>query len=91
MKKYETLLGIAKKVCDGVMEYYDAKNETEASKLYMLVWEQVYLLAQLVAGSIRYAAKPLYLWIQRFVSIQEKLWILLTVCMNRYTRQLKHS
>lgn len=55
MKKYETLLGIAKKVCDGVMEYYDAKNETEASKLYMLVWEQVYLLAQLVAGSIRYA------------------------------------
>ena len=54
MKKYETLFTVAKNVCDGVMDYYEAKNETEASKLYMFVWEQVYLLAQLASASIRF-------------------------------------
>lgn len=54
MKKYETLFTVAKNVCDGVMDYYGAKNETEASKLYLFVWEQVYLLAQLASASIRF-------------------------------------
>ena len=53
-KKYKTLLDLAKKVCEGVMNYYDSKDELEKQKIYMFLWEQVYLLAQLCSETIRY-------------------------------------
>ena len=52
--KYETLLALAKNVCDGVRNYYSAKNEMNQQKEYLFVWEQVYLLAQILINTIRY-------------------------------------
>ena len=36
-KKYKTLLDLAKKVCEGVMNYYDSKDELEKQKIYMFL------------------------------------------------------
>ena len=36
-KKYKTLLDLAKKVCEGVMNYYDSKDEGLTSNLVTLL------------------------------------------------------
>lgn len=42
-KKYKTLLDLAKKVCEGVMNYYDSKDELEKQKIYVSLGTSIFV------------------------------------------------